>query len=289
VQPALLVRGLRRVALNLGVPIYEHTPMAALTRDRPARVFTPKGSVTAERVILATNVWSARIRELRRSIAIVGTHVVATEPVGARLDGTHLRSGELIADSRATLHYMQSTPEGRMVFGRAGAGLGMAGHVPARLFHDPAFVDVVPRDLHRWFPQLRDVRVSHRWGGAVDRAPGHLPFVGALGDHENVLYGLGFSGNGLGPCALIGRMLGRRTLGLADEDASSPIARGPRGYLPPEPLRAVGGALVRWGATRADDAEEMGDNPAMLPRLLRTLVTASVPRVIEPRLSRRTP
>jgi hypothetical protein len=82
-------------------------------------------------------------------------------------------------------------------------------------------------------------------------------------------------------------MLGRRALGLEDEDTASPIASGPRGYLPPEPLRAAGGALVRWGATRADDAEELGEAPAPLPRLLRTLVTASVPRVLEPRLRHR--
>lgn len=289
VQPALLVRGLRRAALDLGVTIFEHTPMIALSRDLPAHVLTPRGTVTAERVILATNVWAARIRELRRSIAIVGTHVVATEPIGERLSGTRFRLGELIADSRATLHYMQSTTDGRVVFGRAGGRLGVGGRVPQSLFNDQRFVATVTRDFHRWFPQLRDVRIDYGWGGAVDRAPGHLPFLGALGDNENILYGLGFSGNGVGPSALIGRMLGRRALGHTDDDTTSPIANGPRAYLPPEPLRSAGGALVRWGATRADDAEELGESPSALPRMLRTLITASVPHYLEPRLWRRAP
>jgi hypothetical protein len=159
--------------------------------------------------------------------------------------------------------------------------------VPESLFRDEAATAQLVRDLHRWFPQLREVRIDYSWGGGVDRAPGHLPFVGALGDHGNILYGLGFSGNGVGPSALIGRILGRKALGRDDEDTLSPIARGPRGYLPPEPLRTVGGAIVRWGATRADDAEEDGRHPDVLPRLLRTLVTASVPSVLEPRLWRR--
>jgi glycine/D-amino acid oxidase-like deaminating enzyme len=220
-------------------------------------------------------------------VAIVGTSIVATEPLGERLAGTHLARGELVADSRATLHYMQATRDGRLVFGRAGGRLGPGGRVPESLFRDEAATAQLVRDLHRWFPQLREVRIDYSWGGGVDRAPGHLPFVGALGDHGNILYGLGFSGNGVGPSALIGRILGRKALGRDDEDTLSPIARGPRGYLPPEPLRTVGGAIVRWGATRADDAEEDGRHPDVLPRLLRTLVTASVPSVLEPRLWRR--
>ena len=128
------------------------------------------------------------------------------------------------------------------------------------------------------------MRIDYSWGGAVDRAPGHLPFVGHLGDHENILYGLGFSGNGVGPSALIGRILGRRALAMNDEDTKSPIATGPRAYLPPEPLRSVGGAMVRWGASRTDDKEELGEVPGLLARVLSKLVAASVPRPIEPRL-----
>jgi glycine/D-amino acid oxidase-like deaminating enzyme len=235
-------------------------------------------------MILATNVWAARVRELRRSVAIVGTNVVATEPLGSRLEGTRFRSGELIADSRATLHYMQATVDGRLVFGRAGGRLGVAGRVPETLFNDQSSVAALVRDIHRWFPRLDPVRIDYSWGGAVDRAPGHLPFVGHLGDHENILYGLGFSGNGVGPSALIGRILGRRALAINDEDTKSPIATGPRAYLPPEPLRSVGGAMVRWGATRTDDKEELGQVPGLLARGLSKLVTASVPRSIEPRL-----
>ena len=41
VQPAFYARGLRAAALEAGVRIYEHTPMLALRRDRPALVETP--------------------------------------------------------------------------------------------------------------------------------------------------------------------------------------------------------------------------------------------------------
>lgn len=43
VQPGKLVRGLRRVALQLGVRLYEGTPMRGLEHGRPAEVVTPTG------------------------------------------------------------------------------------------------------------------------------------------------------------------------------------------------------------------------------------------------------
>ena len=67
IQPALLARGLRRVALERGVRIYEASPLLGLDRGPTPRVRTPGGSVEAGRVVLATGAWSARFRELRRA------------------------------------------------------------------------------------------------------------------------------------------------------------------------------------------------------------------------------
>jgi hypothetical protein len=111
----------------------------------------------------------------------------------------------------------------------------------------------------------------------VDRAPGHLPFVGALGDHENVHYGLGYSGNGVGPSALIGRILARRALGTSDEYATCALVGGPPGYLPPEPLRFAGGALVRTAVRRAEEREEVGRRVGVTGRLAKRLVTFALP------------
>ena len=61
VQPAMLAHGLRRTALSLGVRIYERTPMMSLHRGRPPRVVTPRGIVTAEKVVIAMNAWSTMV------------------------------------------------------------------------------------------------------------------------------------------------------------------------------------------------------------------------------------
>jgi glycine/D-amino acid oxidase-like deaminating enzyme len=284
VQPALLARGLRRVALERGVRIFEGAPMIRLERSSPAAVITPAGRVEAEQVVLAMNAWAgAQVRELRRTVAVVGSQIVLTEPLPPeRLAELPWADGTLLGDARLFVHYAQVTAGGRIAFGRGGGALGPASRVVAKHFYDPANAAGVGEDFRRWFPQLADLRLTHAWGGAVDRAPGHLPFVGALGDHQNVHYGLGYSGNGVGPSALIGRILARRALGTNDEYATCALVGGPPGYLPPEPLRFAGGALVRSAVRRAEEREEVGRRVGVTGRLAKRLVTFSLPPLRRP-------
>jgi glycine/D-amino acid oxidase-like deaminating enzyme len=57
VQPALLGRGLLRVARERGVAVFERSPMVMLERGRLAVVTTPGGRITADRVVIAMNAW----------------------------------------------------------------------------------------------------------------------------------------------------------------------------------------------------------------------------------------
>jgi glycine/D-amino acid oxidase-like deaminating enzyme len=282
VQPARLVRGLRRVALREGVEIFEGSRMIELRREQPAVVVTSAGRVEADEVVLATNAWMAQIRELRRAVAVVGTQVVLTEPIS---DGSlrPWKSGFLLGDARLFVHYAQVTREGRIAFGRGGGVIGPLGRVVPRHFQDDHFAQGVADDFRHWFPQYADVPITHVWGGAVDRAPGHLPFVGSLGA-GNIHYGLGYSGNGVGPSGLIGRILARRALRMCDEYTTCALVGGPPGYLPPEPLRYIGGTLVRNTVKRTEEYEELGGSAGPVGRLAKRLVTFSTP-ALRPRAS----
>src|SRR5262249_6542763 len=85
VQPALLARGLRRVAIEAGVRIFERSPMVRLNGTG---VVTPRGAVDSGRVVLAMNAWAVRFRALRRKILVVGSDMIATEPIPERLGMT---------------------------------------------------------------------------------------------------------------------------------------------------------------------------------------------------------
>lgn len=284
VQPALLARGLRRVALRRGVRIHEGTQMLRLERSRPAAVVTPAGRVEADQVVLALGAWASGIRELRRAVVPVGSHIVLTEPVPDRIRELGWTGGEVLGDARLLVHYAQVTRDGRIAFGRGGGAIGAAGRVVARHMVDPATVEIVADDLRRWFPTLADVRITHAWGGAVDRAPSHLPFAGSLGDHRNIHYATGFSGNGVAPSAFLSRILAGLATGARDQHTACALVSGPPGYLPPEPLRSLGGVLVRNAVRRAEAREERGQSVDPVTAALRRLVWFTVPPVLEPRM-----
>jgi glycine/D-amino acid oxidase-like deaminating enzyme len=174
------------------------------------------------------------------------------------------------------VHYAQVTVDGRIAFGRGGGAIGPMGRVLPKHFADPATAASVAADFREWFPQFADAKLTHAWGGPVDRAPGHLPFVGSLGD-GNIHYGVGYSGNGVGPSRLIGRILARRALAIEDELSTSRLVSGPPGYLPPEPLRFAGGTVVRRAVRLAEEREEAGRVVGPVGRLAKRLVFFSIP------------
>ena len=59
VQPARLVRGLRRVAMERGVRIYEGSPVTRFGAGSPSIAETPGGSVRAGAAVIALNAWAA--------------------------------------------------------------------------------------------------------------------------------------------------------------------------------------------------------------------------------------
>ncbi|MGH3640420.1 MAG: NAD(P)/FAD-dependent oxidoreductase, partial [Mycobacterium sp.] len=285
VQPATLARGLRHVALELGAKIYEGTPMTGLDRGKPNRVRTGAGSVTCESVVLALGAWMGRFRELRRAFVPIGSSMVVTEPLGDKLLGRAFANGAGTGDLRMSVHHMQVTPNGRLAFGRGGGPLGPAGRVTSSVLYDPRSIRSIIGDLRGWFPDLADARITHAWSGAVDRAPSHLPFIGQLGGRGTIHYASGISGQGVAQCAYLGRVLGRTVLGMQDADTRSPLTHGPTAFLPPEPFRSVGGAVVRatveWVENKQEDGLRLNVNKA-----LKKLISTTTPRALEPRLWR---
>jgi glycine/D-amino acid oxidase-like deaminating enzyme len=275
VQPAKLARGLRDAALRRGVTIHEATPMLELRHGKPATVITPAGRIEASQIVLAQGAWLARTRELRRSVVIVGTQIVLTEPIAERPPDPWA-SGLLLGDVRMFVHYAQMTVDGRMAFGRGGGVIGPWSKVVPAHFADDGVAQAVAADFRAWFPQHASVQLTHAWGGPVDRAPNHLPFVGRLGE-GNVHYGLGYSGNGVGPSRLIGRILARQTLSLQDEYTGCALTGGPPAYFPPEPFRSVGGVIVRDAVRRAEALEEQGRPSGRLGRLAKHAAHISLP------------
>jgi putative aminophosphonate oxidoreductase len=282
VQPGKLVRGLRRVALSLGVRLHEHTPMLGVDTGKgegegaPATVRTPGGTVTADRVVIAINAWMASaFREFERSIAIVSSDMVITEPAADALAASGLDGGISVLDSRIFVHYYRSSADGRLMLGKGGNTFAYGGRMLSVFDQPSPYRADLARRLHAFMPGLRGTPIAASWNGASDRSVTGLPFFGRLHGRPNVFYGFGYSGNGVAPSRMGGELLASLALGLDNAWTRSPLAGGPRGRFPPEPIRYIGSLIVRNAVRRKEAAEDTGRLPRPIDVGLARLAAAA--------------
>ncbi len=261
VQPAKLARGLRRVALERGVRIHEHSRVTSVDRGRPAVLRTAHGALTADRVVFATNAWAASMRELHTRLVVVSSDIILTAEAPERLDEIGWTGFEAISDSQVMIHYYRRTARGRVMFGKGGWGIALAGRLgPDFDRHEGRAVDV-EANFRRIYPNLADVPVEHHWCGPIDRSHHGLPLFGRLGGREHLVYGVGWSGNGVGPSVLGGKILASLALGADDEWSRSSFVGDRPGRFPPDPVRFVGAHVVRSAVVRMERAHARGSSP----------------------------
>ena len=271
VQPARLALALRRAARSAGVTVFERTPVS---RIWDGALETPAGLVRATEIVLALNAWSTGWPLGGRQTNFASA-VVLTEPVPDLLAEIGWTGGEAVVDARMFLHYFRTTPDGRVLMGSGSGSLGFDGRVGTGLLDDIAAQARAHAGLRTLLPALADAQIAARWSGPIDVSADRLPRFGTV-PGTRVHYGAGYSGNGVGPSWLGGQILASLALRLEDEWTSLPLV-GPRGRrLPPEPLRYLGGRVIRWGTLAAEEAIGAGRRPsraaraaAALPRLLR--------------------
>jgi glycine/D-amino acid oxidase-like deaminating enzyme len=277
VQPAALVRGLRRVALELGVRIFERTRVIGFTRERPLAIRTEgHGRLAADKLILATNAWAAGLPELHRSLVVVSSDIVTTVPIPERLDEIGWNNGEGITDSQTMVNYYRTTRDGRIAFGKGTAGLARGGRIGPDFDRSPSRTAMVVAELRRTYPGLGEVPIEHDWGGPIDRTPNSLPILGRLGGREHILYGVGWSGNGVGPSLLGGYALSSLALDIDDQWSRAPLVDRSHDHFPPEPVRFLGGQIVRQAVLRKEAAERAGRRPSALAVQLAKLAPAGL-------------
>jgi glycine/D-amino acid oxidase-like deaminating enzyme len=267
---------MREVALRRGVRIFEHTNVSRFTRERPVVLETARGSVTANNVVIAMNAWAVGIRELSRSIAVISSDIVATAPIPDRLAQIGWTGGEAITDSQMMVCYYRTTRDGRIAFGKGGWGIVLGDRIGPHLDRDAARAALVERDFRRYYPMLGDVPVTDDWSGPIDRAMDGLPLIGRLGDRDHIHFGIGWSGNGVGPSVVGGRILASLALGRKDEWSQCALVDRKYQLFPPEPIRYLGGQVVRGAVIRKERAENSDRKPAWLDVQLAKLAPAGL-------------
>jgi glycine/D-amino acid oxidase-like deaminating enzyme len=273
VHPARLALGLRRRLIEEGVPVYERSRVRALRVNGPREVVaeTAGARVRAAAAVLAVNAATRGVRPLRSRLSVTSSHIVLTEPVPDVLEQIGWTGGESITDGRLFVHYFRTTNDGRILFGWGGGRLACGARLHGRVEVDPAVAGIVHEHLVDMFPALGGRSITHAWGGPIDVSPSHLPQIGTL-DEGPVHYAFGFTGNGVGPSHLAGRVLA--ALALGEGDRTLALVDPAPAVVPPEPLAWVGGMVVRGAILRAERAYADGGRPDPLTRAVTALPRA---------------
>jgi glycine/D-amino acid oxidase-like deaminating enzyme len=174
-----------------------------------------------------------------------GSYMVRTEPIPeellAELGWT---GGESIYTARFNVEYFHVTRDRRIAIGSGGGVPGYDGRIGPVFTDDLASARRAASAFRTLFPQLRDVRLTDAWGGPIDVSGAHLPRFGTVPGLP-VLYAAGFSGNGVAPSHLAGRVLAALVVGADEPLTRLPMIGPPPRRLPPEPFRYIGARVMR--------------------------------------------
>jgi glycine/D-amino acid oxidase-like deaminating enzyme len=254
VHPARLARELARVAASLGVEIHEGTRVTDL--DAPTRgpvvVRTTSGSVIADRVALATNVFPSLVRRTRMLTVPVYDYVLMTEPLSdAQLASIGWANRQGLGDMANQFHYSRLTADNRILWGGYDAIYPTGGRVRASYEERPATFTALASHFLAAFPQLEGLTFSHRWAGAIDTSTQFAAFHG-LASRGRVAYAAGFTGLGVGATRFAAEVMLDRLSGLTTERTRLEMVRRKPLPFPPEPFASVGIDATRWSLDRAD-------------------------------------
>ena len=232
-NPAKYHAGLTRSAHAAGVRLFGQSPAESITRSGASwRITTPGGTITADKVILATNGYSAEDVPdwLRARYLPVQSSIIVTRPITdieqARQGWTSL---QMCYDSRILLHYFRLMPDGRFLF-------GMRGGLRATPRAESALSRKIRSDFVTLFPEWRNVEITHEWSGLVCLMRSLTPFAGPVPDQPGLYAAMGYHGNGVAMGSYLGARLAETLLGHTPTGPfpaflSHPPARFPLGSL----------------------------------------------------------
>ncbi len=254
INPARYLCGLADVVRGRGVEIYENSPVIKVQERRTCGLGTPRGEVRADVIVLAANAYAPRLGYFRNRIAPVLDACAVTESLGAeRLREIGWRSTRGFHDSSLMLWYLGVTEDSRLIIGGGDVDYFYGGKTAYGDSWLERYRDHFRKKLLGLFPRAEGIRIEHVWAGAIDATLDLKPAVGVTGDHRNVFYGIGYTGEGVNLAHLSGKIIADLYAGNNTPWRDLPFVGRLPVRIPPDPLRyaafktafALGRALSR--------------------------------------------
>lgn len=232
-HPLNLCAGEARAAAELGANIFEQSPVTCIKHGVRPVIETASGSVVADKLILAGNAYLGRTEPRLHGMVIpAGSYIIGTEPLGDSLASELLPADMAYCEQTVGLNYFRLTADKRLLFG------GMCNYSG----RDPKSITAALRPkMLKIFPQLYGVRIDYEWGGNVAISVNRIPQFGRI--RSNTYYAQGYSGHGVAPTHLAGKILSDVVAGESEQfDVMSKVKhwRLPGGKWFANPALALG-------------------------------------------------
>ncbi|MGJ4942257.1 FAD-dependent oxidoreductase [Bradyrhizobium sp. HKCCYLS1011] len=223
-HPLSYARGLARAAIAAGASVHGETPALSLSRDGSRwRITTPRASVHADKVLLATNGFTDDLWPgLRRTIVPVFSSIAATAPLSDEVARAIMPTRSVLYESGHITVYYRIDQHNRLLMGGRG---------PMRWIKSPTDISYLIRYAERLWPQLKGIAWTHGWNSRLAITADHYPHVHEPAD--NLLVSLGCNGRGVALSTAMGAQLARRLIDGAKAEIDMPISD-----IKPIPLHA---------------------------------------------------
>jgi glycine/D-amino acid oxidase-like deaminating enzyme len=262
IHPGKLVRGLARTVEALGVRIHEQTPVIDVIPGPPtARLRTPFGDVQASSVVLAGEAYLTRLPQLHRQLLPIYSLIVLTEPLPPEMDrAVGWSNRECVSSFRLTVDYLARTADGRVMFGGRGAPYHFGSRIRPEYDRHAATHGMLRNLVVDWFPDLRDVAITHEWGGVLGTPRDWTPTF-FFDPRTSLASARGYTGQGVATSNLAGRTLADLIRGTESERTALPYVNHRSPNWEPEPLRWLGVRIVQDNYARLDRRGERTGRP----------------------------
>lgn len=186
INPLKYVVGLARAAQQAGARLHENTRARALdSAGGKVTVQTGHGEIVAGQALIACNAYIEGLEPVTSAhVMPIRSFIGATVPLGD--DSPVIPGGESVDDSRFVVRYFRKSADDRLLFGGR----------EAYTSDNPADISShIRRQIAEIYPALKDIEITHAWGGSVGITLSRRPFVREVMPKVTSIGG--FSGHGV--------------------------------------------------------------------------------------------
>ena len=253
IDPARLVWGLEQACIKSGVVIYENTSALWLERTSSGIiVHTPYGEVHAKKVALATNIYRSLLRRAKKYVVPVYDFQLVTEPLTPeQMDSIGWKNREGLSEAGNQFHYYRLTKDNEILWGGYDAIYNFRGKVRHEYETSAETYAHLAQAFLETFPQLKGIKFTHGWGGAIDTCSRFTQFWGKA-YRGKVAYVMGYTGLGVGASRFGAQVMLDLLDGEDNERTRLSMVRKKPIPFPPEPFKFIFIRLTQWSLNRSD-------------------------------------